>query len=209
MPSTLVHLALGALLAAGLLGEEFDGRALGVVLAATALPDLDTFIGIALPGTHRALLHTALVPLALAGLLYYDTRVREQPWLASPRAARVAWVSLAAYALAGIGPDLVTNGVNVLYPLHDQFVSLSGRVWLTDQRGLVQTVWEGPRSALGTTKTVHYATGVDPAPGPDPADAERVFPLADSGFQLLVVLVAGVVTVGRLWPPRTADAVDG
>lgn len=202
MPSTLVHLALGALLAAGLLGEEFDGRALVVVLAVTAVPDLDTFIGIWLPGTHRALLHNLVVPLVLAGLVYLDTRVRETPWLASPRAVRLAWTAVAAYALAGVGPDLVTNGANVLYPLHDQFVSLSGRVWLTDQRGLVQTIWEAEQSTRGTTQNVHYATGVDTARGPDPASRERIFPLVDSGFQLLVVLSAAVVSASRLWTAR-------
>jgi hypothetical protein len=204
MASTLVHLALGALLAAGLLGEEFDARALGVVLVATAFPDLDTFIGIVLPGTHRALLHTALVPLGLAVLVLYDTRSRESPWLASPRAVRLAWVGVAAYALAGIGPDLFTNGVNVLYPIYDQFISLSGRVWLTDQRGLVQTIWEVQESTRGTTETTHYATGVDTARGADPPDKERIFPLVDTGFQLLLVLSAVVVTTGRFWSARKA-----
>lgn len=204
MPSTLVHLAIGALLAAGLLGEEFDGRALGVVLVATAVPDLDTVIGIWLLGTHRALLHNALVPLALGAVIYYDTSHRDEPWLASPRAVRLAWVCVAAYALAGVGPDLVTNGANLLYPLYDQFISLSGRIWLTDQRGLVQTVWEGSQSARGTTKAVHYRTGVDVAPGPDPPEAERIFPIVDSGFQLLIVVVSGVVTAGKLWLARKA-----
>ena len=203
MPSTLVHVALGALVAAGLLGEEFDARALGVVLAAAALPDLDTFIGVYLPGTHRALLHTALVPAVAVVLVLYDTRVRERPFLATPRAVRLAWAGLAAYALAGIGPDLFTNGANVLYPVHDRFVSLSGRVFLSDQRGLVQTVW-GQASLGGTTRTVHYTTGVDLAPGPDPRGVERVFPLADSGFQLLIVLVGAIVAASRLWTARNA-----
>lgn len=204
MPSTLVHLAFGSLLAAGLLGEHFDRRALAVVLVATVLPDLDTLIGIWLLGTHRALLHNAVVPLVGGALVYYDTRYREHPSLASPRAVRLAWVSVAAYALAGVGPDLFTNGANLFFPLHDQFISLSGRVWLTDQRGLVQTVWEGAESTRGTTKTVHYATGVDTAAGPDPPDKERIFPLVDSGFQLLVVVSGAVVTAGRLWTTRKA-----
>lgn len=204
MPSTLVHLAVGALLAAGLLGEEYDGRTLGVVLVATAIPDLDTFIGIAFPGTHRALLHTLLVPMALAAVVAYDTRVRDHAVLSTPRAVRVAWVSVLAYALAGIGPDLFTNGANVLYPLHDSFISLSGRVWITDQRGLVQTVWEAQGSVRGTTETTHFATGVDTTRGPDPTETERIFPIVDTGFQLLLVLAAGVVTAGRLWTARKA-----
>lgn len=204
MPSTLVHLALGALIAAGLLGDEFGGRALGLVLVAAAAPDVDTVIGIWLPGTHRALLHSLVVPLVLAALVAYDTRVRDRPWLASPRAVRLAWVGVAAYTLAGIAPDLFTNGVNVFYPLYDQFVALSGRVWITDQRGLVQTLWETEQSTRGTTKTVHYATGIDTAPGPDPADKERIFPIVDTGFQLVVVLTAAVVTAGRLWRSRNA-----
>jgi hypothetical protein len=205
MPSTLVHLALGALIAAGLLGEEFDARALGLVLAATALPDLDTFVGIALPGTHRALLHTAVVPVLAVGIVYYDTRVRDRPVLGTPRAVRLAWVAIAAYALAGIGPDLFTNGANLFYPIHDRFVSLSGRIFISDQRGLVQTIWQQRQSIGGTTQTVHYSTGVDPTPGPtEPVDVERIFPLADSGFQLLIVLVSAVVSAGRLWTARNA-----
>lgn len=205
MPSTLVHLAIGALLAAGLLGEEFDGRALAIVLAATAIPDLDTFIGIALPGTHRALLHTAVIPALALGLIYYDIRFRERPILATPRAVRIAWVAVAAYALAGIGPDLFTNGANLLYPLNDQFISLSGRVYLSDQRGLVQTIWQQQESVRGTTKTVHYSTGVDPTPArTEPVDVERIFPLADSGFQLLIVFVGAGVAAGRLWTARNA-----
>ncbi|MFB6353441.1 MAG: metal-dependent hydrolase, partial [Halobacteriales archaeon] len=141
MPSTLVHLALGALLAAGLLDDEFDGRTLGLVLAVTAVPDLDTFAGLWLAGTHRALLHNALVPLLLGALVYSDTRVAPRSWLASRGAVRLAWVCVAAYAFAGVGPDLVTNGVNLFYPVVDRFVSLSGQVLISDQRGLVQTLW--------------------------------------------------------------------
>ena len=193
MTSTLVHLALGALLAAALLEAEFDARSLGVVLAATAFPDLDTFIGI----------------VAIGALIYYDTRHRESPVLSTPRAVRVAWVALAAYAFAGIGPDLFTNGANLLYPLHDQFVSLSGHVWWTDQRGLVQTLWEpasdGRGGTLrGTTQTVHYATAVDPAPGPDPAEAERIVPIFDSGLQFLLLVLGAVVAAERLRRARKA-----
>lgn len=207
MPSTVVHLAIGALVAAALLGEEFDGRSLLVVLAVVAFPDLDTFVGMAIPGTHRAVLHTLLVPAAAAAVVAYDTRIRDRSWLRryGDRGVTVAWVALAAYVLAGIGPDLFFNGVNLFYPLTDQFVRLDGEFYVSSQRGLVQTMWsfgEEGSSAVGTTETVHYRTGVDHARGPDPADADRVFPIAMNGLQALLILTAAVVTPLRLWLER-------
>lgn len=200
----MVHLAIAALLAAALLGEWYDRRGLAVVLLVALVPDLDTFLGMVVLGTHRAALHTLLVPLALAGLVRYDTRYRERSLLRryGDRGVRVAWVALVAYVLAGIGPDLFFNGVNVLYPVVDRFVDLSGEVYLSSHDGFVQTVWavEGPDPATaGTTGDTHYATGVDPVRGEDPADAERIFPLAMSGLQVLLVIAAAVVTTARLW----------
>ena len=209
MPSTLVHLALGALLAAALLGDEFDARSLLVVLAVVAFPDLDTFVGMVLPGTHRAILHTLLVPAAAAAVVAYDTRRRQRSTLRryGDRGVRIAWVALAAYVLAGIGPDLFFNGVNLLYPLTDRFVELNGELYLSSRDGLVQTLWSfdgGKSPMVGTTENVHYRTGVDVARGPDPADAERVFPIAMNGLQALLVLTAAVVTTARLWLERRA-----
>ena len=203
MPSTLVHLALGALIAAALLEDAFGPRALAVVLAAVAVPDLDTFVGIALPGTHRAALHTILVPLLAAGAIAYDLR-RENSWLRArgERTVRIAWVAVLAYVVAGIGPDLFFNGVNVFYPLHDRFYELNGRVLVSNQRGLVQTFWEAAESTGGTTENTHYRTGADVSRGEDPANAERVFPIATSGLQMLLLLAATVVTGVRLWLDR-------
>lgn len=212
MPSTVVHLSIAALLAAALLAEAFDARALAAVLAVTAVPELDTFLGFAIRGAHRAALHNLFVPLLAAGLIAYDLR-REDSFLRErgPRAARVAWVCVAAYLLAAIGPDLFFNGVNLFYPVHDRFYELSGNVLLSDQRGFVQTIWEPPApdaeggasgSAVGTTGNVHYSTGVDPSPGKEPKDVERVFPIARGGLQVLLVLTAFVVTTVRLWESR-------
>jgi membrane-bound metal-dependent hydrolase YbcI (DUF457 family) len=203
MPSTLVHLALGALIAAALLEDAFGPRALAVVLAAVALPDLDTFVGIALPGTHRAALHTILVPLLAAAAIVYDLR-RENSWLRArgERTVRIAWVAVLAYVVAGIGPDLFFNGVNILYPLHDRFYELNGRVLVSNQRGLVQTFWEAAESTGGTTENTHYRTGADVSRGEDPANAERVFPIATSGLQMLLILAATAVTGARLWLDR-------
>jgi hypothetical protein len=203
MPSTLVHLALGALLAAALLEDAFGPRALGIVLAVTAIPDLDTFVGIAFPGTHRAALHTFVVPLLAAGAIAYDLR-RTDSWLRArgPGTIRIAWVAVAAYVFAGIAPDLFFNGVNPLYPLHDRFYEVNGEVLVSNQRGLVQTLWEGEASTRGTTNTTHYSTGVDPVRGADPKHVERVFPIARGGLQVLLLVTASTVTGVRLWLDR-------
>lgn len=207
MPSTVVHLALGALLAAALLGDEFDGRSLLVVLTAVAIPDVDTFVGVVAPGTHRAALHTLLIPAVAAVAVAYDTRFRDRSTIRrfGHRGVTVAWVAIAAYVIAGIGPDLFFNGVNLFYPVTDRFLELSGEVYLSSRDGFVQTVLtfeEGRSPTVGTTETVHYRTGVDVARGPDPADAERVFPIAMDGLQALLILTAAVVTPVRLWLAR-------
>jgi len=201
MPSTLVHVAVAGLVGTALLGAAFDRRAIAVVLAAAALPDLDAFAGPVLPGAHRALLHTFLFPALLAAIVLWDARrtgsVARRWW--DDRGHRVAWVAVAGVLLGGILPDLFTNGVNVLYPVHDTFYRVNGELLLSNQRGLVQTFVELGKSGVGTTETVHYSTGVDPTPGAESANVERRFYVVQSGFELLTVLLGfGLVGV-RLW----------
>ncbi|WP_224334911.1 metal-dependent hydrolase [Haloprofundus halobius] len=202
MPSTVVHLAVGALVAAALLGDEFDRRALTVVLVAAAVPDFDTFFGFVLTGAHRSLLHTLLLPLLFGGALLYDTRLAGRSRLRDRfggRGVRLGWTALAALTLGGIFPDLFTNGVNVFYPLYDGFYSINGRLHLSNQRGVVQTFVElAPEEPRATTETRHYRTGVDPSSGEEPENVERVFPVVSSGTQLLLVLTSVVVVGARL-----------
>lgn len=217
MPSTLVHVAFGGLIAAALLGSVFDRRSLLVVLAVTAAPDLDSFIALFFVAGHRTVLHTYVIPMVASALLYVDTRVRarslaRERW--GPRGVRVAWVSIVALVFAGIGLDFVDHGVNPLWPLHDQFYVLDGRFELSDQRGIVQsyvdlrpdTEQTGPTSR-GSSQEVNISTGVDPNPGgegggPDPdtvEDPERMFPIVRHGWQLAILVSGTVVTAGRLW----------
>jgi len=198
MPSTVVHLAVGAVVAAALLGDEFDRRSVAIVLAATALPDVDTFVGLYLQGTHRALLHTLVLPAVAGAALTYDTRIRPVSHLQSrwgPRGVRVAWVALAALLLGGILPDLMTNGVNAFYPLYDRFLTVDGELLLSNQRGVVQTFVDLSADPQRTTENTHYWTGVDPMRGKEPKNVERIFPVVRSGFQLLVVFL-GAFTLG-------------
>jgi hypothetical protein len=178
------------------------------VLAATVVPDLDTFLGIVFHGTHRAALHTLLIPTGIAILIYYDTRVRERSQLAryGPHATRIAWVCVAAYLFAGIIPDLVVNGVNLLYPLNDRFYTVTGHISISNERGLIQTIWQPASSVGGTTADTHFYTGVDPTRGPD-RNVERIFPIANGGMQLLLVGLGVVVSAVRLWEERVTQPV--
>ncbi len=208
MPSTVVHCALAGLLAAGLLGDHLDGRAVAVVLATTIVPDLDAFAGFFVPGGHRSVLHTLLFPLAVAGALYYDTEIRERSlvherWHA--RGVRLAWVSIAAVTIGAIGLDLAGGGVNLFYPLHDQFYELSGEFLFSNTRGLVQTfveLGEDSEAARGTTGQYRIDSGIDPTRGTEPETVERIFPVAQSGWQLLLVLTSIFVLAVRLWETR-------
>ncbi len=213
MPSTIVHLAFAGMIAAALLGAAFDRRSLLVVFVATAFPDLDSFLPLVSAGGHRAALHTVLIPLVLAVLLLVDTVGREQSTVRhrwGGRGVRIAWVSICCLAVAGIGLDLFTpGGVNPLWPLHDQFYVVEGRFELSSQRGVVQTFIEwgngvGPQpTALGSTEDVTVTTGVDPGPGAtgDDGQVDRIFPIARSGAQLLLLLVGIAVTAARFLVP--------
>jgi hypothetical protein len=200
MPSTVVHLAVGAVVAAALLGDEFDRRAVAVVLAATAVPDLDTFAGLVVGGAHRALLHTLAVPVAAGAVVVYDTRLRSVSRLRDrwgPGGVRVAWVALAALLIGGILPDLMTNGVNAFYPFYDRFLTVDGELLLSNRRGIVQTFVDLSAQPERTTENTHYWTGVDPTRGAEPENVERIFPVVRSGFQLLVVVLGAVTLGGR------------
>lgn len=207
MPSTVVHVGLAALIAAALLRDHFDTRSLVIVMATTAFLDIDTILGMWIEGGHRAILHNIWIPVVLTVLLAWDTRVRPQSILRARYGdwgVRTAWVSIVAITFAHILLDAFYNGVNLFWPLHDQFYDLSGHLWITDQRGLVQTfvtiefVDGLPRiseeTAIGSTSDVHYRTGVDPGPDADP-DTERIFPIAESG-ELFIIAVTGYLVAG-------------
>ncbi|MFB6138366.1 MAG: metal-dependent hydrolase [Halobacteriaceae archaeon] len=209
MPSSLVHVALGAVVATALLGPAFGRRSLLAVLAVTAVPDLDSFTVVLFPGTHRALLHNVFVPAILAALVVADLRRGTDSWLRhrwGATGARTAGVAVVSLALAGVAPDLVTNGANLFYPVHDQFYELSGQLKYSTTEGLVQTFVDlsggtstvGDSAAAGTTDSVHYSTVVDARAGADPPDVERVILFVDGGMEALLVVLGVVLPWARL-----------
>lgn len=206
MPSTVVHLALAGLIAAALLGDAFDRRALLVVFAVTALPDLDAFIAIVSTVGHRAALHTFVIPafgaVALAVDQWWldDSLVRRR-W--GVRGVRIAWVCVLCYAVAGIALDATRGVVNPFWPLYDQFFAVDGKIELSTRRGIVQTFVDlGPSGgeaesrSFGSTDDVVLDTGVNPQPdGEQPPD--RVFPVVRSAWELLLLVVGTLVTAAR------------
>jgi inner membrane protein len=205
MPSTVVHVGFGLLVAAGVLGAGFDRRAVAVVASFTVLPDIDTFLGLVAGGAHRAYLHNLVLPLSVTAALVWDARRRG--YLGArygDDVYRLAFVGVVVgWLVAGVLVDGFYNGVNLLFPLHDEFIDLSGHLYLSDQRGVVQTFvsfdgWNvAAEDTVGTTADTHYYTGIDP--GPDaPEDVERIFPVFDTGTLGVVAVTGYAVTAYRL-----------
>lgn len=192
MPSSVVHVAAAALLAALFLEEAFSTRAVLVVCGAAVVPDLDAFVGLVIPNAHRAALHNIFVPLLLGLAVVVDVRVRKHSFLRShfgPHAPRVAAIAVIALAVAGSGLDFVTNGINLFYPLHDQFYTFSGKIEFSSTRGFVQTFIQPTHGPVSTTGNTHYSTVVNPTPpGSNAKHVKRVAYVVSSGWQLWLAL---------------------
>lgn len=204
MVSTVVHAGFAVLLAAGLLDDRFDRRVLAVLLLVVVAPEADSFLGPIMPGAHRTVGHTLVIPAVAAVLLYYDTRIRETSAVRARLSARwvaVAWAALFAHVFAHVALDWVhLDGVNYLWPIRDQFLRLDGEILLSTADGFVQTFVDlrvdpetGTRTvdagATGTTETVHVNNPVQPR---DPDEAieepvERIFPVANAGWRLYLI----------------------
>ena len=212
MAPTLVSAAVGALLAAALLGFAFDRRSVAVVVAAAVLPSVDAAASLVVPGATNALLHAVWAPLLVGGLLYWDTVRR--PASASAlrgrfgrRGVRTAWVALASFLVAGIGSALFAGeGAALLYPLEDARYVVRGRLEFSTREGVVQTFLalggDGsgvlPLERVGGAVADPVASWINPdgLPGLDPG-ADREVRLVDGGWQLVVAAAAGATLAVR------------
>ena len=220
MAPTLVSAAVGALLAAALLGFAFDRRAVAVVVAAALVPSLDAVASLAVPGATNALLHAVWLPLLAGGLLYWDATLRPESTLRERwgrRGVRVAWVALASLVVAGIGSALFAGeGAALLYPLEDARYVVRGRLSYSTREGIVQTFLalgaEGPGILPITSVDGAVADPVaswlnpDGRPGLDPG-ADREVRFVDGGWQLVVVAAAAATLAVRF--RRDGDTTGG
>ncbi|SNR24027.1 metal-dependent hydrolase [Halorubrum vacuolatum] len=215
MPSTVVHAGFALLLAAGLLANAYDRKALAVVLVIIVIPEIDTLLGPIMPGAHRTVGHNVVFPVAIALLLLYDTRLRDRSALRDrfdDWGVRVAWVGLFAHVFAHLFLDWAhLEGINMFWPIHDEFFRLEGELYLSTTEGLTQTFVEiaaDPESGettvdaggTGTTESVHVSNPVEPDAATDtPSDepVDRRFPIAQRGWRLYLVLVGVFVVVAR------------
>jgi inner membrane protein len=214
MAGTVVHMAFSGLLAAALLGAAFDMRSLLIVVAVTALADLDAFVAIVSTAGHRAVLHNFVLPAGAAALLWLDTRRPDSSVVRGRWGAygvRVAWVTIVAYAASAVALDFVSGTINPLWPIHDQYYVLEGKIELSDQRGIIQTFIElgkdgTPKAqGLGSTADIELSTGVNPDPEGTETDPERIFPIVRSGWQLVLLVVGTAVTLARF---RVSESIS-
>jgi len=208
MPSLVVHYAFVGLLAATVLGAAFDRRSLALSLVVVTVPDVDAFIGLVSSVGHRAATTNLVIPAVAGVLVAVDLYAREESAIRQRWGAygvRVAWFCVVVYAVGHVFMDAITGGANLLWPLHDQFYEISGRLELSSQRGVVQTFVDldgsGPTfDAMGDSSEVQMSTGVDPDPGAEPSSdgsVDRIFPIVRSGWQLFVLVVGTLATAAR------------
>lgn len=217
MPSTVVHAGLALLLAVGLLGRFYSRRALAVVLVAMVLPEADTVVGLVVDGAHRTLLHNLVFPGLAAAALAWDT-LREESWVRGrfgPAGVRVAWVALFVHTFAHLHLDWARlEGINLLWPVHDQFFKLDGRAYVSTAEGFVQTfidIGQDPDTGRRVVdagggsprRQTHVPNPVQPSSEPAPGPVERLFPIAVQGWQLYLVLTGlFAVAARKLQSPR-------
>lgn len=207
-------------LAAGLLRDAYGRRALAVVVVIMVVPEVDSVLGPVMDGAHRTVGHNVVVPAAVGGLLYYDTRRRDRSWVrdrVGDHGVRIAWVGLFVHFFAHLFLDWAhLEGINLFWPLYDGFFRLDGELALSTTEGLVQTFVSidfDPETgepavdagATGTTDDVHVNNPVQPdlperLEGVDTID--RRFPIAQAGHWLYLIGIGAFTVLARRFQTR-------
>ncbi|MFT4882849.1 MAG: inner membrane protein [Natronomonas sp.] len=225
MPSTVVQVGLAFLVGVGLLGRYYDRRAAVFLLIAVFLPDADTLVGLVMNGAHRTLLHNALVPAVGMGILYWETHFREVSWIrhrVGNYGTRLLWVGVFVHLFAHVFLDWThLEGVNMLWPLRDQFFLLEGEAYYSTAEGFVQTfveVFEDPDTGQqsvdvgggGGRQETHVSNPAQPTDEPSPDEpVDRRVPIAVQGWQLYLIVAGLFVTVAKQFQsPGVSESND-
>ena len=142
-----------------------------------------------------------------------------------PAGVRAAWAVLFAHVFAHALLDYThLEGINPIYPAYDRFVTLEGELALSTIDGVVQTFVDLDLSpgdetgsvaadvgATGTTADTHVDNPVEPDAAVEdesPESVERIFPIADSEWQLYLLLTGLFALVARRFQDRRPEAFD-
>jgi len=202
MPSLLAHFGLALLLAVALLGQCYSRRTLALIVLILVLPEIDTILGLVIAGAHRTLFHNLVIPALVAIIIAWDS-AREDSWLRShfgSAGVRVAWTAVFVHTFTHLLLDWThLEGINLLWPIHDQFFQLEGELYLSTADGVVQTFVElihDPATGEpaidagggGSREETHVANPVQPTSESAPDPTERQFLLVNQGWQLYLLL---------------------
>lgn len=223
MPSTVVQVGLALLIGVGLLGTYYDRRAVVFLAAVVLLPDADTLLGLVVDGAHRTLFHNGVLPAVAMVVLFWETHYREVSWIrlqVGNYGTRLLWVGFFVHLFAHVFLDWThLEGVNMLWPLHDQFFLLEGEAYYSTAEGFVQTfveVFEDPDTGQqsvdvgggGTREETHVSNPAQPSAEPSPDEpVDRRFPIAVQGWQLYLVVAGLFAAVAKQFqsPPASGS----
>lgn len=200
MVSTIFHLSFGLLIGTALIENKFDIWAFLTVAIFSLLPDVDTFFNIWFLGAHRTYLHNLFIPVILSGLLYFDIR-RENSFIEKhwESGKKVLKVSIIALLVAGIGIDMFGSGVNLFYPVQDQFYDFSGKIEFGTKSGLVQTIFKLDDIDRGSTETMKYTATHSKEKTPQKEEVNKIYLISANGVRFFFG-IAGILIAGyRVW----------
>lgn len=197
MPSTVIHLSLAFIIACVLIpNDRFTVRSLLVVSIPVIFLDTDAFFYVVEEGLHRALFHNIIIPTVIVLIFFYDMFIRDESYIGerfnNTTATILIATSYTAVVIAGLSLDFADTGINLFWPIHDQFYTLEGKFVLSSEDGIVQTFSEfSSGESASTTDSVVYNTPINPS---SPSESDRVYPIAYKSWQL-VLMIASVVLV--------------
>lgn len=199
MPSVIFHIAIAILIITGIFEEKLNLKTIFLVIAVIMVPDLDALTEIFWLGTHRTLLHNLYIPLILSIIFIYDFYIRDNSYIQKNwgiYGKKLTIVIIFCLTFVSIGLDLFYNGVNLFWPIYDQFFILNGPIYYSTEEGLKLALFEIEKA--GPTSEVHLRTGFDMVQGTDPPNIERIFVLFGTGNQFLISVLAFIIVTWKL-----------